>query len=134
MTGRRCEHRSSVQRSVALNGRGRRPVLAELTVIPRRCRAEPSTTGRTSFKETDKSESPSYWCESRPVPGSFLTYLTYPIADEPFVTKTGKRMMDPEGRAGLVTLASSMFSRYLKESQFQPRISSDLFDAITRQL
>lgn len=55
-------------RSVAFNGRGRRPVLAELTVIPRGCRAELSTTGRTSFKETDKSESPSRRRESWPVP------------------------------------------------------------------
>lgn len=70
MTGRRCERRPSMQRSVALNGRGRRPVLAELTVIPRGCRAELSTTGGTSFKETDKSESPSHRCEPRPVPGS----------------------------------------------------------------
>jgi len=61
VTGRRrCERQSSMQRSVALNGRGRRPVLAELTVIPRGCRAELSTTERTSFKETNKSESPSH--------------------------------------------------------------------------
>jgi len=70
VTGRRWERRSSMQRSVALNGRGRRPVLAELTVIPRGCRAELSTTGRTSFKETDKSESPSHRCEPRLVPTS----------------------------------------------------------------
>jgi len=69
VTGRRWERRSSM-RSVALNGRGRRPVLAELTVIPRGCRAELSTTGRTSFKETDKSESPSHRCELRLVPTS----------------------------------------------------------------
>lgn len=55
-----------------------------------------------------------------------LTYLTYPIADEPFVTKTGKRMMDAEGGAGRPSLR-----QFTRDFQF---CTSDLFDAIIRQL
>lgn len=97
--GRPC----NALRVSALNGRGRRPVLAELTVIPRGCRAELSTTGRTSFKETDKSESPSRRCARAAAgPGSARTCLTYPIADESRVTKTGKRLMErPNGNQRL---------------------------------